>query len=88
MDFMKFIYYGFGAFIGFGCGVIINLIFYWVEQSGHPILTDLIKNYGGVGRFVAEMVKMLPFFGLALGIILVKVMFHKAPDKADGSGDS
>ena len=35
---MKYVYYGFGGFIGFVCGTLINLIFYWVEQSGTATL--------------------------------------------------
>ena len=70
---MKFVYYGFGAFIGFGCGTAINLIFYWLEKSGNTLLTDLVQDYGLFGHFFAELVNMLPFFGVALGILLVRL---------------
>ncbi len=78
---MKLIYYGFGAFIGFVCGVVINLIFYWLEQSGIRLITDLVRDYGVAGRFVAGLVNMLPFVGAALGIILVRVLFQKEFDE-------
>ena len=77
MDTLKIIYYGFGGFIGFVCGTIISLIFYWVEKSGNLFLGELIKNYGTFGRFLLEMINMLPYFGLALGIVMVRILFQK-----------
>ena len=77
MSTIKLVYYGFGAFIGSICGIVINLIFYWLEQSGNRVITDMVRNYGIIGKFVAEMVHMLPFFGAALGIILVRILFQK-----------
>lgn len=81
---MKLIYYGFGAFIGFVCGVVINLIFYWVEKSGVPLARDLIQNYGWFGRYLVELIKALPYLGIALGIILVKLLFGKQFDIGKG----
>jgi hypothetical protein len=81
---MKYVYYGFGGFIGFVCGTIINLIFYWVEQSGHPILSDLVNDYGMIGRYVVMVVNTLPFLGLGLGILMVRVMFKKELDIKGG----
>lgn len=78
---MKIIYYIFGAFIGFVCGSIINLIFYWLDQSGVKFAENLIQNYGAFGRFLLEMLNALPFFGLALGIIMVKLLFGNELDQ-------
>ena len=77
MDTLKIIYYGFGAFIGFVCGTIISLIFYLLEKSGNPFLNNLIKNYGDFGLFLVELINMLPYFGLAVGIIMVRILFQK-----------
>ena len=74
---MKYVYYGFGGFIGLVCGVIIALIFVKVEESGYPILSDLGNNYGIIGRHVGNMVNALPFLGAGLGILMVKIMFKK-----------
>ena len=81
---MKIVYYVFGAFIGFGCGSILNLVFYWLDQSGVHFADYLIKNFGGFGRFVLEMINSLPLFGVALGIILVKVLFGNQLDRREG----
>lgn len=80
---MKYVYYGFGAFIGLVCGIVINLIFYWLDQSGVEFADDLIKNYGGFGRFALELINFLPLFGAALGIVMVKLIFGR---QQDGSG--
>lgn len=77
MDIIKIIYYGFGAFVGFVCGTIINLIFYWVEKSGNFFLGNLIEKYGDFGGFLVELINMLPYFGVALGIVMVRILFHK-----------
>ena len=72
---MKWIYYGFGAFIGFICGSAIEFIFYLLEQSGNRVISNLVRDYGILGRFIAEMVANLPYMGLALGIIMVYSLF-------------
>ena len=72
---MKWIYYGFGAFIGFVCGTIIEFIFYLLEQSGNRVISNMVRDYGVFGRFIAEMVSNLPYMGLALGIIMVCWLF-------------
>ena len=82
---IKWIYYGFGAFIGFVCGTIINFIFYLLEQSGNRIISDMVRDYGTLGRFVAEMVNALPLMGLALGIIMIYWLF---PEVVEDSKDS
>ena len=83
MDTMKLIYYGFGGFIGFICGTIISLIFYWVEQAGHPVISSLSKNYGTIGYYLGELTNYLPLFGLALGIVMVKWLFKEQWDTQD-----
>ena len=72
---MKWIYYGFGAFIGFICGTMISFIFVLLEQSGNRIISNMVRDYGILGNFVAEMVNKLPFIGLALGIIMIYWLF-------------
>ena len=72
---MKWIYYCFGAFIGFVCGTVIEFIFYLLEQSGNRIISNMVRDYGVFGRFIAEMVSNLPYMGLALGIIMVFWLF-------------
>ena len=74
---MKYLYYGFGGFIGFVCGLVINLIFYGVEKSGTPILTNLGRDYGVLGRYLIEVFNALPFFGIVVGIVLVRFMFAR-----------
>ena len=72
---MKWIYYGFGAFIGFVCGTVIEFIFYLLEQSGNQVISNMIRDYGVLRRFIAEMVANLPYMGLALGIIMIYRLF-------------
>ena len=72
---IKWIYYGFGAFIGFICGTVINFIFFLLEQSGNRIISEIVRDYGMLGRFIGEMVNALPLMGLALGIIMIYWLF-------------
>ena len=81
---MKWIYYGFGAFIGFICGTIINFIFILLEQSGNRIISNMVRDYGMLGRFIGEMVNALPLMGLALGIIMIYWFF---PEVVGGKKD-
>ena len=74
---MIYFYYGFGGFIGFVCGLVINLIFYAVEKSGHPILTNLGKDYGVLGRYLIEVFNALPYLGIVVGVVLVHYMFGR-----------
>ena len=74
---MKYAYYGFGGFIGFVCGMGINLIFYWLDQAGVKFAGYLFKNFGFLGKYILELINALPIIGLALGIILVKLMFER-----------
>ena len=86
MNNTKWIYYGFGAFIGFICGTIINFIFFLLEQSGNRIISGMVRDYGILGRFVAEIVNALPLMGLALGIIMIHWLFPEiVGDKKDSS---
>ena len=75
MKSMKWIYYSFGAFIGFVCGTVIEFIFYLLEQSGNRVISNMVRDYGILGRFIAEMVSSLPYMGLALGIVMVYWLF-------------
>ena len=74
---MKYVYYIFGAFIGFVCGTGINLIFYWLDQSGVKFAAYLIQNFGFLGKYILELINALPIIGMALGIILIKLLFNR-----------
>ena len=74
---MKYIYYGFGGFIGFICGTAINLIFYMLDQSGIKFAGYLIKTLGFFGEYILELINALPLLGAVLGIILVKYLFGR-----------
>lgn len=74
---MKYVYYGFGCFIGFVCGLGINLIFYWLDQSGVKFAAYLIKNFGFLGTYILELINALPIIGAALGFILIKFLFNR-----------
>ncbi|MBT7180735.1 MAG: hypothetical protein HN907_14480 [Nitrospina sp.] len=74
---MKYVYYGFGAFIGFVCGIGLNLIFYWLDQSGGKFAGFLIQNFGFLGKYLLELINALPVIGAALGIILIKLLFNR-----------
>ena len=74
---MKWVYYAFGGFIGFVCGTMICLIFLAVERSGNPILSSLPQKFGVFGEYLLELYNALPFFGVAIGIVMVRMMFRK-----------
>jgi hypothetical protein len=74
---MKYAYYGFGAFIGFVCGMGINLIFYWLDQSGVKFANYLITHFGFLGKYLLELINALPIIGAALGIILINLLFNR-----------
>ena len=74
---MKYIYYCFGGFIGFICGVALNLIFYMLDKSGIKFAGYLIKTLGFLGEYILELINALPFLGALLGIILVKYLFGR-----------
>ncbi len=74
---MKYVYFGFGGFIGLICGVAINLIFYLLDQSGVKFATYLIKTFGFFGEYILKLIDALPILGAVLGIILVKYLFGR-----------
>ena len=80
---MKYVYYGFGAFIGFICGMGINLIFYWLDQSGVKFANYLITNFGFIGKYILEFINALPIIGAALGIILINLLFNRDMKEGD-----
>ena len=74
---MKYVYYGFGGFIGFICGVVINLIFYMLDKAGIKFAGYLIKTLGFFGDYILQLINALPLVGAALGVILVKYLFGR-----------
>ena len=84
---MKWFYCGFGAFIGFICGTTIEFIFYLLEQSGNRVISNMVRDYGTLGRFIAEMVTNLPYMGLALGIVMVYWLFPEVVGGATKSSE-
>ena len=83
MNIMKWVYYGFGGFIGFVCGVVINLIFFLLKKSGSQFDKVLVQNFGAFGRYLLELINWLPYIGLGLGFILVKLLFGPQFDDHD-----
>jgi hypothetical protein len=82
---MKYVYFGFGGFIGFICGVAINLIFYLLDQSGVKFAAYLIKTFGFFGEYILMLIDALPILGAVLGIILIKYLFgRELEDERDG----
>lgn len=85
---MKYFYFGFGGFIGFVCGMVLQMLVYMVERSGNPVLTQLGRgDYGAIGKGLLVLFDGLPYMGIVLGVILVRIMFRKDIEK-EGSGDS
>ena len=88
---MKYFYYGFGGFIGFMCGMLIQLIILAVEKSGNRILTQLGRgDYGILGKGLLELYNNLYYLGIVLGVLLVHSMLRKDIEKkgSGGSGSS
>jgi len=85
---MKWFYYGFGGFIGFVCGMVLSLIFLAVERSGYPVLSSLPKKFGVFGEYLLELYNALPFFGIAFGILMVRIMFQKRFEKQENGPES
>lgn len=85
---MKYFYFGFGGFIGFVCGMVLQMLVYMVERSGNPVLTQLGRgDYGAIGKGLLVLFDGLPYMGIVLGVILVRIMFRKDIEK-ENSGDS
>jgi hypothetical protein len=79
---MKYFYFGFGGFIGFVCGMVIQMLIYAVEKSGNRILTEAGRgDYGIVGKGLLVLYEGLPYMGIVLGVVLVRTMFRKDIDK-------
>jgi hypothetical protein len=82
MGSMKYFYYGFGGFIGFVCGLLIQMLIYAVERSGNKILTQLGRgDYGILGKGLLVLYEGLPYMGIVLGILLVRFMFRRDIEK-------
>ena len=79
---MKYFYFGFGGFIGFVCGMLIQMLIYFVERSGNPVLTQLGRgDYGVIGKGLLLLFEGLPYMGIVLGVVLVRLMFRKDIEK-------
>lgn len=88
MGTMKYFYFGFGGFIGFVCGMVIQMLIYSVERSGNPVLTQLGRgDYGAIGKGLLVLFDGLPYMGIVLGVVLVRTMFRKDIEK-EGPGNS
>ena len=74
---MRYVYFGFGGFIGFICGIAINLVFYLLDQSGVKFAAYLIKTFGFFGKYILMLIDALPILGTVLGIILIKYLFGR-----------
>ena len=87
---MKYFYFGFGGFIGFVCGMVIQMLFYMVERAGHPVLTQLGRgDFGVFGKGLLVLFDGLPYMGIVLGVVLVRTMFRKDIEKeGPGKGNS
>jgi hypothetical protein len=87
---MKYFYFGFGGFIGFVCGMLIQMLIYAVERSGNNILTQLGRgDYGAIGKGLLVIYEGLPYMGIVLGVVLVRYMFRKDIEKkGPGKGSS
>ena len=90
MGSMKYFYFGFGGFIGFVCGMVIQILVYAVERSGNRVLTQLGRgDYGAIGKGLLVLFDGLPYMGIVLGVVLVRYMFRKDIEKeGPGKGNS
>lgn len=86
---MKYFYFGFGGFIGFVCGMVIQMLIYAVERSGNPVLTQLGRgDYGIFGKGLLVLYEGLPYMGVVLGVVLVRYMFRKDIDNEGSDGEN
>ena len=82
---MKYVYYGFGGFIGFICGVAINLIFLFLDKSGVKFVAYLNKTGSFFGDYMLVLIDALPILGAMLGMILRNYLFgRELEDERDG----
>lgn len=75
MSNLKYVYYAFGGFIGFVCGLIIQMIFMMLERSGTLVLGKLAQDLGVVGRIVIYLIEGIPYMGIVFGVLLVHYLF-------------
>ncbi len=85
---ITWLYYLFGGFIGFVCGLMICLLFLFVEQSGQPVLSSLPQKFGVFGEYLLMLYDVLPLFGLVLGVVLVRKMFQNRFDEEDNKSNT
>ena len=85
---LSWVYYFFGGFIGFVCAIVISMIFYMVEKSGQPILSSLPRKFGVFGHYLLELFNALPFFGIVIGLVMVRYMFQRRLDEEDNGPES
>ncbi len=82
MGTIKYLYFGFGGFIGFVCGMVIQMLIYAVERSGNRILTEAGRgDYGVIGEGLLVLFEGLPYMGIVLGVVLVRFMFRRDIEK-------
>jgi len=86
---LKYIYYGFGGFIGFVCGLIIQLIFMKLEDSKTLVLSSWVEQFGMLGRFFIYLVEGVPYMGVMFGLLLVHWMFARefGDEEPEGGSD-
>ena len=70
--------------------MVLQLVVYVVERSGNRILTQLGRgDYGVLGKGMLVLYDGLPYIGIVLGVVLVRVMFRKdVENEGPGKGDS
>lgn len=84
---LKYVYYLFGGFIGFVCGLIIQMIFMALERSGTFILGNFARDYGAPGRILIYLVEGTPYMGVAFGVLLVHYLFgHRFAEENQNDG--
>ena len=86
---MKYFYYGFGGFIGFVCAMVIQWLIFMVHKSGNPILTQLGRgDYGVIGKGLLVLYEGLPYMGVVVGVLMVRLMFRKEIEKEEPNGEN
>ncbi len=83
---LKFVYYGFGGFIGFVCGLIIQIIFMKLEDSKVLVLSAWVEQFGVLGGFFIHLVEATPYMGVLFGILLVHWLFAKQFEEPEPGG--
>ena len=63
--------------------------FIMVEKAGYPVLTQLGRgDYGAFGKGLLVLYEGLPYMGIVLGVILVRLMFRKDIEKEGSDGEN